>query len=119
MELSIFKILAVIWVCIIGKIVYTRNPSHNVLILCGLLISIILILKNTQNDLNLDKEEIEWLDSMLTTKDNEEKRRCHHMLTDKLRSNYLSKKLTNDHIHLARILDHHKIQYPVPMNDMN
>ena len=114
-----FQILGVIWVCIIGFIVYIRNQSHNVLITCGLLITILLIAPSADNtELILDTEELEWLDTMLTTNDIEEKRRCHHILRQLLQERSLAKKINVNHIKLSKILDYHAPQSPLPINDM-
>ena len=76
MKPSTFDILCIFWVCIIVFIVYKRTPSHTVIILGGLVITFVT-LKQTQieSDIDIDIEDLEWLDTMLHTKDVEEKKK--------------------------------------------
>ena len=119
MKLTHVQIIGIIWICIFGFIVYKRNLSYNVLIICGLLITLIITFRKIDNDdLVLDKEKLEWLDTMLTTKDVEEKRRCHHILNEILQQDSLFGKTNKNNVKLLELLEYHKLDPPFPVNDM-
>ena len=120
MKQNIFDILCIFWVCIVGFIIYKRNPSHNVIIICGIIITLISVKQTHTNDTlqHINRDDLEWLDTMLTTTNIEEKRRCYHILNEKLYQYSINKPKHNHEI-LQNILKNHKFEYPVPSNEYN
>tara|TARA_B100000073_G_C23717975_1_gene566636 strand:- start:384 stop:791 length:408 start_codon:yes stop_codon:yes gene_type:complete len=119
-----YSIIGILWIIVFTLILYRRNSSNNIILLCALLISFV-ILKSEQKtvpylseNISNNEEIMDWLDSLINSKNDNDKDRCYIEIRNMLYSDSLLKE-GNDHKMILNIISKYKPKGVLPFNIEN
>lgn len=112
--------ILILWVLAFGFIIYKRTESNLIILTCLSIITIILARTESSNNvlpeiLTKNTEMLEWIDSMLNSKNEDDRYRCYNEIRNMLYSDSLLKDKT-DHGYITAVIEKYKPEVPIAHN---